>query len=435
NAAPRHRRRRFPGRPRGGHVRQQQYDRDRPPQRERAPFQRQRRRQRHGLQRPSHNHRGTSRTAEAGRALQPPHQPRLPDRRARPRGGRPSRWWPFAHPDRQGRPGLRRRYPPDEGPVNPSRHQPRRPARQHRLRPAGTGRLPGNRRPHRAADPADSRGAGSAQAVHQWGITTWHRGWQRQEHLPSCPGARSAHTTWHSATSATERSFPNMCDFMQDPDAVEQIMVGRILNVARVRELNAKDYFYQMLKDNPEILKIHPGIENELLVGAIDNHIHAYPDFVHRAQDMIDVAIDAAKSGMRAIAFKDHWNVSANAAYLVQKHINYMVEKGDLERGVEVYGGAGLCHGANPEYVRIALQYPNVRMIWFPTFTSYGFWRGAGRPDHEGVRLVDESTGRVLPEVQRIMEMAVEAKVGIGFGHTDFPELLPLARLAKDVGA
>ena len=30
-----------------------------------------------------------------------------------------------------------------------------------------------------------------------------------------------------------------------------------------------------MLKDNPEMLKIYPGIENELLDGAIDCHIHA----------------------------------------------------------------------------------------------------------------------------------------------------------------
>jgi hypothetical protein len=29
-------------------------------------------------------------------------------------------------------------------------------------------------------------------------------------------------------------------------------------------------------------------------------------------------------------------------------------------------------------------------MIWFPTFTSYGFWRGAGHPEHEGVRLCSE---------------------------------------------
>lgn len=225
-----------------------------------------------------------------------------------------------------------------------------------------------------------------------------------------------------------------MCD-VSAGGAADQIMVGRALTVERVRQLNAKDYFYQMLKDNPEILKIHPGVEDELLVGAIDNHIHAYPDFVYRAQDMIEVAIDASKARMRAVAFKDHWNVSANAAYLAQRYVDYMIEKGDLEHRVEVYGGVGLCHGANAELVRVALQYPNAKMIWFPTFTSYGYWRGAGQPDHEGVRLVDESTGTVLPEVVRIMEMATENKVGIGLGHTDFGELLPLARLAREIGA
>jgi hypothetical protein len=83
-----------------------------------------------------------------------------------------------------------------------------------------------------------------------------------------------------------------MCDFAADAAAAEQLMVGRTLSVARVRELNAKDYFYQMLKDNPEMLKIHPGIENELLKGAIDCHIHAFPDFVHRSQDMISIAVE-----------------------------------------------------------------------------------------------------------------------------------------------
>ncbi|MDE3103496.1 MAG: hypothetical protein KGJ98_14850 [Chloroflexota bacterium] len=212
-------------------------------------------------------------------------------------------------------------------------------------------------------------------------------------------------------------------------------LVGRVLTVRRVKELNVKDYFYQMLKDSPEIAKIHPGIENEIMEGAIDNHVHAFPDFVYRAQDMIEVAIDASKAKMRALAFKDHWNVSANAAYLAQRHVDHLVEEGALEHRVEIYGGAGTCHGMDPEYVRVALQYPNVKMIWFPTFTSKGFWRGAGQPDHEGVRLVDESTGTVLPEVKKIMEMATEKRVGIGLGHTDFVELLPLAKLAKEIGA
>src|SRR5438270_3837309 len=224
-----------------------------------------------------------------------------------------------------------------------------------------------------------------------------------------------------------------MCDFFQDPEAVEAIMVGRTLTLDRLQQLNAKDYFYQMLKDNPEILKIHPGIEDELLDGAIDCHIHAFPDFVHRAQDMIEVAIDAARAGMRAVAFKDHYNVSANAAYLVQRYVDDMVERGELGQRVEVYGGVGTCHGMNPEFIRVALLYPNVRMIWFPTFTSLGFWRSAGQPEHGGVRLVSEA-GEVLPEVRQIMQMAAEKKVGIGFGHTDFEELLPLARLARELG-
>jgi hypothetical protein len=222
-----------------------------------------------------------------------------------------------------------------------------------------------------------------------------------------------------------------MCDFAADAEAAG-ILVGRTLTLERVRQLNAKDYFYQMLKDNPEILKIHPGIEDDLLLGAIDCHVHAYPDFVHRAQDMIGVSVDAARAGMRAVAFKDHWNISANAAYLAQLHVEHLVDTGELEQGIEVYGGAGMCLGMNVEYVRQAVKYPNFRMIWFPTFTSKGFWRGAGVPEHEGVVLVED--GEVLPEVVEIMQLAADNKVGIGFGHTDFQELLPLAKKAKELG-
>src|SRR6185312_6990174 len=114
-----------------------------------------------------------------------------------------------------------------------------------------------------------------------------------------------------------------MCDFAADAKAAEELMVGRTLTVARVRELNAKDYFYQMLKDNPEMLKIYPGIENELLQGAIE----------------------ASKCGMRAIAFKDHWNISATSAYLTQRHIDDMIARGELTHRVEVYGGVGMCFG------------------------------------------------------------------------------------------
>src|SRR3989442_9705180 len=169
-----------------------------------------------------------------------------------------------------------------------------------------------------------------------------------------------------------------MCDFAADAEAAEQLLVGRVLTVKRVRQLNATDYFYQMLKDNPEMLKIYPGIENELLKGAIDCHIHAYPDFVNRSQDMIQIAIDASKAGTRALAFKDHWNVSANAAFLAQRHIDYLVEKGELTHRVEIYGGGWSLLGVRSAAVRIAPPNPKFKKNWFPPFTSLRFWRGAG---------------------------------------------------------
>ena len=34
-----------------------------------------------------------------------------------------------------------------------------------------------------------------------------------------------------------------MCDFAADAEAARQLLVGRVLTVERVRQLNAKDYF------------------------------------------------------------------------------------------------------------------------------------------------------------------------------------------------
>ncbi len=227
-----------------------------------------------------------------------------------------------------------------------------------------------------------------------------------------------------------------MCDEHAD------VMVGRVLNVRRVRQLNAKDYFYQMLKDNPQITAIYPGIEDDLLRGAIDHHIHASPDFVHRAQDMFEVATEAARAGMRAVAFKDHFNLTANCAYLVEKHVSMLIQRGevkwpykedDKERKFQVFGGIGTCHGVNPEAVRQAIKYPNFRMVWCPTFTSAGYLRGAGKEWRSGVRLVGDD-GQVLPNVREVMELCARHKIGMGFGHTDFIELRPLAKLAREMG-
>lgn len=67
----------------------------------------------------------------------------------------------------------------------------------------------------------------------------------------------------------------------------EQELVGRVMTVDRGKELNSKDWFYKILKENPVLTGVYPGIENDILEGAIDHHIHAFPDFVYRTQDII----------------------------------------------------------------------------------------------------------------------------------------------------
>src|SRR2546430_14907895 len=49
-----------------------------------------------------------------------------------------------------------------------------------------------------------------------------------------------------------------MCDLAADTHATRQLLVVRVFTVKRVRQLNSKYYFYQMLKENPELLNIYP---------------------------------------------------------------------------------------------------------------------------------------------------------------------------------
>ena len=137
---------------------------------------------------------------------------------------------------------------------------------------------------------------------------------------------------------------------------------------------------------------------------------------------------------MRAIAFKDHWNISATSAYLTQRHIDDMIARGELTHRVEVYGGVGMCFGMRPEYVRVGLQYPNFKMIWFPTFTSYGFWRGAGHPDHEGVRLCSEDGQGIAGSESRSWKWRRRRKSASASATPTSKSCCRWRKLAKEIG-
>jgi hypothetical protein len=109
-----------------------------------------------------------------------------------------------------------------------------------------------------------------------------------------------------------------------------------------------------------------------------------------------------------------------------------MVQKGDLPQSIQVYGGIGVNFRMDVAMVETALRYPNCKMIWFPTFQSTGYYRTLGKK--AGIPLIDEK-GKVTPEVEQVLELSVKSKVGVGLGHTDFKELYPVAKKAKEIGA
>jgi len=68
-------------------------------------------------------------------------------------------------------------------------------------------------------------------------------------------------------------------------------------------------YVYEMMYD------IYPGIEDKVFEGAIDSHLHIYPDYVPRSVDMIELAINASKAKMAAVVCKDHFFTNVGAAW------------------------------------------------------------------------------------------------------------------------
>ena len=91
-------------------------------------------------------------------------------------------------------------------------------------------------------------------------------------------------------------------------------------------------------------------LPDELLVGAIDSHVHAGPVLMSNPGyfDPIEAAEDARNHGMRAIMFYDVFGWASGTAWMVNRHVP----------GIKAYGGylMNSCHnGMNPRAVKTAL--------------------------------------------------------------------------------
>jgi hypothetical protein len=173
-----------------------------------------------------------------------------------------------------------------------------------------------------------------------------------------------------------------------------------------------------------------------LLKGCIDLHIHAGPDIIPRCMDALEVARAASEAGMRAILLKDPNTMTADRAYIVNS----------ICPQIGVYGGVVLNNAVgslNPRAVETAIKY-GAKMVWMPTIDAkYGFemakkieWMSLlFKPNKTKPKLIKITDGgRLLPEVEEILNLIAEANVALASGHISPEERIVLIDEAKKLG-
>jgi hypothetical protein len=180
-------------------------------------------------------------------------------------------------------------------------------------------------------------------------------------------------------------------------------------------------YAFEMMFD------IYAGIEDELMDGAIDCHLHIFPDYVPRSIDIIQLAINASKAKMRAVVCKDHFFTNVGMAWAAQWVVEEMVRKGELEKACKVFGTHILAWSHNPEQVKLVRKYPNLGALFFYTMTG-------GQPAGFKLPILD-SNGKLMTEVKECIQVAAENNICVMTGHKTPDLVMPMVEYAHEVGA
>ena len=163
-----------------------------------------------------------------------------------------------------------------------------------------------------------------------------------------------------------------------------------------------------------------------LLDGAIDVHVHSYPDDRPRSIDAIEVAKLARARKLRAIVLKNHYDSTAGVAFLVRKVVP----------DIEVFGGIALnltVGGINPAAVEhmAAVSGGWGRFVWMPTFDAENQVR-TSKESRPFVAVTQN--GELLPDVREVLAVIAKRDLVLATGHSAPQETLLILREAKRQG-
>lgn len=174
-----------------------------------------------------------------------------------------------------------------------------------------------------------------------------------------------------------------------------------------------------------------------LLEGAYDIHVHASPDVIPRAMDVIQIAKAAIEKKMAGLLLKDHTTTTTGRVYV----LNHL-----LKSTCRFFSSLALnppVGFVNSSAVESALR-SGTDIIYFPTYGAENHIKkwGLGKPptafpvskdDKKGFSLLDEM-GKVKHDINAILKLIARYDAVLGTGHLSPVESLELVKHAKKAG-
>lgn len=183
---------------------------------------------------------------------------------------------------------------------------------------------------------------------------------------------------------------------------------------------------------------MQPGSSKRILEGVVDTHIHVYPEISLKIPNAAldhEWLLDSIASGVRAVCLKSHYWPTAEKAHTLSKLFPEIVSCGGICLNTTV-------GGFNPFAVEVAVE-AGARIVWFPT------WSAANDVERKGYSQrvasfygriptpylkVTEDDGRLLPEVEQILDLLSKSDIALATGHLSVEESKLLIRRAKEKG-
>lgn len=171
----------------------------------------------------------------------------------------------------------------------------------------------------------------------------------------------------------------------------------------------------------------------EVLDGAIDLHVHAFPDpLIDTGWDQVQVTIAATDAGMAGVLFKAHTFPTAATVPFVNQIVCQYAEA-NQKKAAQALGGIVLNHysgGLNPESVEMAARL-DAKIVWLPSHDSAHHYRVIGEPG--GIELLDEND-KPVPELYEIFKLVAENDMILDPCHASTKERFIVIEEAKKVG-